>query len=353
MATIERRTDSKGLITYRAKVRLQGHPHYTRTFSRKTDAKDWARALEADIKRGKTIPSPAASRRTVAGMIDRYIDEYLPIKDRNKDANKTAALLNWWKREIGSYALANLSAKVITAKRDTLTGGVTYRGTRRSKATVNRYLSALSHVLKIAVQEWGWLEDSPMRGVGRYTESTGRTRWLEDDERNRLLEACLKSKNPDLHTIVVLALSTGARSSEIRYLTWTNVDLHAGFIRLADTKNGYARNVPLVGRARELLRQRSAPSGYVFPSPRNPNKPLYFRTSFENAVARAGLTRNVTFHSLRHCAASYLAMNQATASEIAQILGHRTLQMVKRYTHIADLHSQRVVAKMNEKIFAD
>ena len=117
-------------------------------------------------------------RRTVGDLVDRYIDQHLPFKNNNKDAAKTTALPGWWKDRIGSYALANVNAALITEVRDELRSGKTYRGTTRSGPTVNRYLAAISHAFKIAVTEWHWINSNPVRNVGRYSESKGRTRWL-------------------------------------------------------------------------------------------------------------------------------------------------------------------------------
>ena len=113
--------------------------------------------------------------------------------------------------------------------------------------------------------------------------------------------------------------------------------------------------MPLTGIALELMQQhameRNHDSVFVFPS-RNGRKPADIRTSWEEAVERAEI-EDFHFHDLRHSAASYLAMNGATPSEIAEILGHKTLDMVKRYAHLSEAHTAGVVARMNEKIFGN
>jgi len=98
----------------------------------------------------------------------------------------------------------------------------------RATSTVNSYLGALSHAFSVAVREWGWLDDSPMRKVTRPRVSRGRVRFLSDQERHQLLEACQASRNPYLHTVVVLALATGARRGELLSLRWPDVDLERG-----------------------------------------------------------------------------------------------------------------------------
>ena len=261
--------------------------------------------------------------------------------------------LTWWKAELGSFSLADISPAMIAEKRDYLASGITKRNTKRSSSTVVRYMAALSHAFTIAVKEWGWLEDSPMRRVTKPKEPRGRVRFLSDEERVRLLSECKKSESETLYLAVVLALSTGARRMEILGLQWQDIDLQRGFITLHETKNGERRALPLAGHALEIMKQhakvRHVNCAFVFPS-KNFKNPIDLRTPFENALKRAEIT-DFRWHDLRHSCASYLAMNGASLAEIAEILGHKTLQMVKRYAHLSDTHTSKVVARMNEKIF--
>jgi len=175
--------------------------------------------------------------------------------------------MEWWKEQSGHHTLADVTPALITESRDKLLSDTTKRGTVRSPATVVRYMAALSHAFTIAVNEWGWLEDSPMRKVKKPKEPRGRVRFLSEDEthngkliegeRTRLLETCRQSNNPYLFPVVVLALSTGMRSGEIMSLTWDDVDLRHGRITLHETKNGERRVVPLVGKALELLKEHA------------------------------------------------------------------------------------------------
>ncbi|MEC4747220.1 site-specific integrase [Methylomicrobium sp. Wu6] len=243
---------------------------------------------------------------------------------------------------------------LIVQCRDELATGITYRGTQRSPATVVRYMAALSHAFGVAVKEWQWLEDSPMRKVKKPKESRGRVRFLDDDERERFLIACKESSNAWLYPCVILALSTGMRQGELMGLRWPDVDLKVGAIILHETKNGERRRVPLSGLALELLHEhakvRRLDTDLLFPGNINAQKPIDLRSAFENALKRAEIN-DFHWHDLRHCTASYLAMNGASLAEIAEVLGHKTLAMVKRYAHLSDGHVSSVVAAMNAKIF--
>jgi integrase len=213
-------------------------------------------------------------------------------------------------------------------------------------------MAALSHCFTVAVNEWQWLEDSPTRKVKKPQEPRGRVRFLSDNERDRLLRACRDSDSRDLYLAVVLALSTGARRMEILSLHWNNVDFNRRVAVLEDTKNGERRVLPLAGSALELLRERSKvrrlDTDLVFPGRTRPPKPVDLRTPFETALERAGI-EDFRWHDLRHSAASYLAMNGASLPEIAEVLGHKTLQMVKRYAHLSEAHTAGVVERMNER----
>lgn len=239
MATIEERVNAKGKTRYRVKIRLKGHPTQQATFQRKTDAQNWAKQTEAAILDGRHFKTSEAKRRTLAEMIDRYIKEIIPHKPKN--SKNTTLHLNWWKNELGQYSLAEISPAIIAEKRDKLAAGITSRNKLRSSSTVVRYMAALSHAYSIAVKEWGWIDDSPMRRVIKPKEPRGRVRFLSDDERTCLLNECKKSDSQYLYTAVVLALSTGARKMELLGLLWKDIDLNRQVIILHETKNGERR----------------------------------------------------------------------------------------------------------------
>jgi len=352
MASIRKRTNKDGSTSYRVDIRLKGFPPQRATFKRLTDAKSWATNTESAIKEGRYFKTTEARKHTLADAIDRYKKSVLPSK---KDWKKQEALLDWWRQELGHHTLADTTPALIGEGRDKLLAGTTCRGTQRSPGTVVRYLAALSNVFTTAVNEWGWLEDSPMRKVKKPKEPRGRVRFLSEGpggEMERLTQACKGSDNPYLYTAFVLALSTGTRQGETMGLTWDDVDLNQGAIILHETKNGERRRVPLVGKALGLLKAhpRRIDTPLLFPGKVKKNKPMDLRTPWETALKQAGI-ENFHWHDLRHTTASYLAMNGASLAEIAEILGHKTLQMVKRYSHLSEAHTSGVIAAMNERIF--
>jgi integrase len=144
------------------------------------------------------------------------------------------------------------------------------------------------------------------------------------------------------------------RQAEQMNLVWSDINLKDGFLILHETKNGERRRVTLAGIVLELLREhakiRRLDTNLLFPSERCPQQPIDLRKSFANALEIAQI-KDFKWHDLRHCTASYLAMNGASLAEIAEVLGHKTLSMVKRYAHLSDGHVSSVVSSMNAKIF--
>lgn len=354
MATIRERKSADGKLRYQVQVRLKGHPTQTATFDRKTDARRWVQRTEADIREGRNLGVAESKRHTLGELIDRYVRDVLPSKKSWGEAQKQQ--LEWWKSQLGAYTLMHVTPSKIVECRDSLKSGATHQGEKRSPATVNRYLAALSHAFSIAVNEWGWLENNPISKVSRLTETRGRVRFLSDGEREALLRACLESDNRYLYPVVVLALSTGMRQGEILGLTWEFVDFRQGRITLTETKNDEIRVVPLVAKALEVLKEHSKvrriDTPLLFPGKTNALKPMNIRASWKVALKVARID-DFRFHDLRHTAASYLAMNGASLAEIAEVLGHKTLQMVKRYSHLSEAHTAGVVERMNKKIFND
>ena len=355
MAYIEERRNDDGSTSYRVQIRVKGQKRISATFTRKTDAKIWAKETEVDLKNKKYFKTVEAKKHTLSELIDRYIRDVLPQK---KDGIRSQRVqLLWWKEKIGYLLLIDVTSAVIVEMRDALASGTTPRGTKRSGATVNRYLAVLAHALNIAKKEWEWLEDNPMDKVSKFKESRGRVRFLNQEERLRLLEACKESQCPYLHAIVTLAVATGMRKNEIMHLKWEDVDLFRGRAVVQESKNGERRPVTLIGFAlkvvKQLAKDRNNISPLLFPSTAlSHKKPYDIRTAWENAVRRAGI-KDFKFHDLRHDRASTLAQGGASLAQIAEVLGHKTLQMVKRYSHLTEGHVAGILEKLDRDVFGD
>ena len=350
MATIEKRIGANGDVRYRVRVRLRGEQPRARTFKRKTDAELWAKKVESDLGHGFYVPTTADRRRTVAELIDKFVAEQLPIRQHRSDERNIKRNLQWWKENAGFVTLDKLTPQTIAGFRSQLLARRVGRGDDAkpvTQATVNRYLAALSAVCKWAWKELHWLPANPVLSVAKGQESTGIIRFLSDDERKKLLEVCKASADPNIYCAVALALATGARYSNLRMLTWDDVDFDRWLLRFKHTKNGEPRYVPVVGPAQQVLQAQAdrdpTGEGWVFKGSRDA-APADLDMAWRAVRTKAGLTgeKHCRFHDLRHTTASYLTMNGATLAEVAEALGHRTLVMAKRHSHDCRARTRRI-----------
>lgn len=351
-ARIEKQALRDGTPRYKAIIRRKGVPLKTRTFRTRAQAAAWAKRLEVKIMDGRALPNWQADKRTVAELVDRYVRDVVP--ERPKSAANKLQQLRWWKAELGELALAQVTPSVVLRCRDKLARGDSREQVRRQAGTVNRYLAVLSHAFSVASREWEWLESNPVKKVSRLKEPRGRVRFLSDEERATLLAACQGSADSRLHPLVVVAIATGARQGELLALRWPDVHLARGVATIQNSKNEDRRALPLTGPVLEVIKElgkvRRLDTDLVFAG--DSGQALFPRKAWLEAL-RASEIEDFRFHDLRHSAASYLAMNGATLAEIAEILGHKTLAMVKRYAHLTEQHTAAVVARMNEKIFGN
>lgn len=347
MATIEKRTTDAG-TSYRVKIRLRGFPPESATFERLTDARAWSAKTEADMKAGRHFGE--SKRHTFGELVKAYSEQAKPLL-KSWDHRETH--LAFWLDALGDCQLDTITPARIAKERDKLLSEETYRHTKRTGATVVRYLAALSACMTHGVRELQWLERNPVERIKKPAESKGRVRFLTDDERAALLDAC--RPHADLYLAVVLSLTTGARQAEIMGLRWGQVDFARQVITLSETKNGDRRALPLVGQALDLLRERgrvrTLHDDRIFPPTARANKSdhLNLRDAWAKALNTAGI-ENFHWHDLRHTAASYLAMSGVSLVEIAKVLGHRTLQMVARYSHLSDGHIVATGQKLADRL---
>jgi len=327
-----------------------GFPPTCKTFPTKQEAKDWGHQEETRRRQGAYFPEQNRVKHTLGDLIDRYMAIILPTKPKN--AVDTARHLLWWKEKLGRYALHTVTPDLIAKQRQELASGYTPKGTLRSPATANRHLAALSCTLTYAVRECGWLGDNPCHRVAKLTESRGRDRVVRSDECTRLLRACAQSRSDSLLVVVLLAITTGMRQGEILGLTWDCIDFDREMITLKETKNGRRRCVSLVGQPLQLLRERysmrNTLNPFVFPSKTRFGE-TSIRKAWDESLKRAGIT-GLRFHDLRHTFATYAAESGASNLELATAMGHQTLQMLQRYTHMNDSITHRLSTAVHTKI---
>lgn len=350
MGTIRERIKKDGSKRYMAEVRLKGHQPQRSTHRTRTAAKDWVRDTESAILDGRHFKSAESKKHTLGDLIDRFLTQCLAPHPKRKE--KQEGLFLWWRKELGHLLLSDVTSAIIATARDKLLAETTFRKALRSPSTVNRYLAALSKALQVAVKEWGWLQDSPMAKVSKPSEAAGRHRFLSHEEKQRLLDVCLTSTNPNLYPIVAIALFTGLRYGELVTLSWSDIDFRSQSITLNKTKNGDRRVIPLTSEVERILKELPTflrqPEGNLFQSSSR-SKQVSIRGPFHAALKAAGI-EGFRFHDLRHTAASYMAMSGATQGELMTILGHRTPQMTRRYAHYSQDHIKKILEKTGQTI---
>ncbi|WDJ94361.1 site-specific integrase [Xanthomonas campestris] len=340
---------------WKAVIRKTGWPPAIKTFRTKRDAEDWARRTEDEMVRGVYIRRAGSERTTVEAAMRRYLAEVTPGKrpvTQISEVRRAEVLI----KHLGRYSLAAVTAEIVARFRDErLAGDLDAQGQRRPRSnnTVRLELALLGHMFTVALKEWGLgLIHSPVLGIRRPPPGPGRDRRLIPHEEQRLLRAVDGHSNPMLGWIVRLALETGMRASELVGLRRSQVDLVRRVARLQQTKNGSSRTVPLTQEAVRVLRAALA----------NPVRPIDTDLLFYGEPGRDGKRRSyqfnpvwmklkrdsgmadLHFHDLRHEAISRLVEAGLSDQEVAAISGHKSMQMLRRYTH---LRAEDLVSKLD------
>lgn len=306
---------------WHARVRRRGHPEQSETFRTKAEAERWAREVEQQIDTGRFVAtSREAERTTLEEALDRYAREVTPRKRTHRpELQKIAALR---RHDLAGRMLAAVRGADVAALRDELAG----RGL--APTTIRLHLAVLSHLFTVARTEWG-MEGlrNPCDEVAKPSAAgRARSRRAEGDELERILRAA-RGLAWWAAPAIELAVETAMRRAEIAGLQWQHVDLQAGVAHLPQTKNGDARDVPLSPRAIEILRALPRRlSGAVFGVGADA-----ISHAFMDARQAAGV-QGLRLHDLRREATSRLfERGDLSIVEIAEVTGHRTLQMLKVY----------------------
>ncbi len=309
---------------WQVRVRRQGHNPVTKSFTTKQEAVQWARSIESQMDRGSYIDTTLAQKSTLSDLIELYIKQVLPsLRGCSADTIRLNAIKV---RPICRLALTALTPKVLADYRD-------QRLKQVSAGTVIRELSYISSIINHGRREWGINIENPVKLVRKPPTPQGRNRILDEAEKCRLLQQLQPTRqnrrNPWMPSLVELALETAMRRGELLSLRWEYVDLTRRVAYLPMTKNGDSRSVPLSSGAAKVL--QSLPrnlDGRVFPI-----EAQTVAAAFMRAVKRAGV-KDFHFHDLRHTAITNLAGKLSNVIELSAVSGHKTLSMLKRYTHL-------------------
>ena len=324
MASFIARNGPGGKRVWQAHIRRRGYPAQVRTFDTKAEAQAWAAGIENEIARGVFVSRTEAENTTLAGALGRYLVEIVPQKkNADREGRRVKAFQD---RLLARRSMASIQGKdIANFIRDRQASGA-------GPNTVRLDLALLSHVFNIARKEWGMGSlSNPVECVRKPKLPQGRTRRLVDDEQARLLTAAAVYGG-EIGLLITWAIETAMRQSEIAYMRWERIDWQTYVLTVPwqETKTSTARGVPLSKAALAVLDALPRQiDGLVWGM-----RPGSISRAFKRVCKRAGI-ESLTFHDLRHEATSRLFEKQGfNAMEVYSITGHKSMQMLKRYTHL-------------------
>lgn len=314
MATIRKR-----FTGWQARVQRKGFSERCKTFNNKSDAVAWARMIESEMDRGIYLNRTAAESTTLSELLNRYLTEITPNK---KSAKQEKYRINkWLKTRLAARNISTLKTSDFVTWRDARIK------TNVGPNTIRLELAIISNLFNVAKNEWGYEQlNNPAESIRIPKLPTGRTRRVSKEEIELLINS---TESYELPYIIKIALETGMRRGEIAKLEWRHIDFTKRTVLLPDTKNGEARTIPLTTSCVAVLKS----------IPRNINGRVFNMT--DNAISRAFLRvrlrcglEDLHFHDIRHEAVTRFFERGLNMMEVSAISGHKTLQMLKRYTHL-------------------
>ncbi len=335
MASIQVLTRKTGK-SYRVQFMRNGN-RVSKVFTRKKDAEQFLAQITVSEELADALTNVTLTSTTIQQAIHEYLEQH---KGRDKSVPQR---LGWWAEHLGDKTLNKVNRQRIKNAISIL------EAEGKAPATLNRYKAALSAVFAYMCDRYD-LKVNPCLEVKQKREDNARTRFLSADELARLMKATKSSKWERLHMLVHMALTTGARRGELIGLKWSDINFNTRTAHLAVTKNGSQRVLSLTSDLlTELSQFREIGASFVFPHPSGLNRPFNEFDYHWQAAKKAALLSDFHFHDLRHSCASLLAMNGASILEIAEVLGHKSITMTQRYSHLCNAHK----AKLTDRVFGN
>ncbi|MCY1665406.1 tyrosine-type recombinase/integrase [Rhizobium sp. SL86] len=296
---------------WQAQVRRRGMKPRCKSFDSKQEAEKWARDLEAQVDRFGAAPDTKILESTTLGqLLERYQREISPTKRGSVQEIQRIDVLR--RHHLAYRTLIGLSQQDIASFRDERLQSV-------APSTTVRELAILSHVLEVAIRDWGLpLAKNVVKLVRRPVIRNERSRRLSGDEEQRLLDGCDGGQIPYLKTLLILAIETGMRRGEILGLRWSDISHNRRVITLTLTKNGSGREVPLSQRAFDALmdwKERApADQSTVFPM-----TPGALEQAWRRLLIRVGI-KQLRFHDLRHEGVSRISISAGEEDADAELV---------------------------------
>ncbi|MBW2638150.1 MAG: site-specific integrase, partial [Deltaproteobacteria bacterium] len=283
--------------------------------------------LKGDIVKGKWLDVLPGETYTFGNLMERYLEEYSSVNKAKtsytRDKSLTAHLLKPFKDEY----LVDITPAMISDYK------VQRRREGAAPRTINYELTLMSHAFNIGILEWEWVNDNPVKKVKKERVNNAIERWLTREEEKRLLGVSAQW----LQEIIVFAIHTGLRQSEILDLKWPQVDMTRRTILIYEQKNRGVDTLPLnetaLGVLEERQRHHLSQCDNVFHS--NNQTRIVNRNlcrAFKIATEKARVN-NFRFHDLRHTFATRLVQSGVGIYEVQRLGRWKSTSMVMRYAH--------------------
>lgn len=222
MASIYKRKDTenkKGKLSWRAVIRIKGYPTVSKTSDRKQELIDWAQETERQIKSGLFNFDHYKNQHTFDELVDRYIQD--GILEHHRSAADTKRHLIYWKSRLGAYAVVHINTALLSKERQYLSETPTSKGSKRTTATTNRYMSSLSSLLSYAASHLNWLKENPALRLKKLKRKP-RTRSRPIRRRNHTPSVRCQREQVPLSLLHYFALPHNR--GEARRAAWTRVE---------------------------------------------------------------------------------------------------------------------------------
>ena len=313
---------------------------------KKREAEDYHGKIKASIREGRFFDIKRENKTTFKELLDAYEEKVRGQKYYDTSIRYFTPIV---KERFGEKLLSEIDYKTLEDFRDERKGTPTQHGKPRSERTVDLEMAILRHIFGKGLK-WKMLDRSPFENAEDlfYRTRNKRERALTEDEVRRLIDACL----PRLKPIIITAVYTGLRKTDVLTLKWRNVDLERGLIRLVEEKTGKTRNIVLNKDMITLLQSLPIKGEYLFPN-RN-GKPFHdVKRSFEKTLKKAGIKQSedrrekIVFHTLRHTCISLLTEKGADTTAVKNYVAHADEKMTAHYTHLSEEYARRTSDLLN------
>ena len=212
-----------------------------------------------------------------------------------------------------------------------------------SFAYLNKEILILSNFFNFCIKK-GYIDKNPCDGIKKLNELS-RLKTLSDDDIEKLINGSTNKLTKDIITFLIY---TGCRKGEALNLKWDDVDLQNNVIAIKGTKTKYDRYIPISKPLKSLLSGINKNQDCLYVFNRNGVKLTDFKRSFHTACRNAGF-KDMHIHDLRHVFASKMVMNGTSLYITGELLGHRTTQMTKRYSHLVPETLKKAVDDVFDK----